>query len=446
MSWSPYRDDPPPGALAQPDELPSNAPTGFQAGVVPVGDRWVNHPGHRLTAAKIRNAFANAEGGWPEDQCDIFDDRYEADAHLRDAFQGRNESVARKDWILIPGGDAPADIRAAELLDEALRNVCGLTQTFEHQLSALRYGYAYSEIMWERRDRLAVPVHFENVIPRRFRFADDNDRPLLVTGDDFEGEDLVRGKWWRTELTGRKKAMAGLMRTAVWWSMFKTMAARDWVVFANRYGLPYAWATYDNNLRDEKDKDVLKSMMKSLGTDGWAVFQRGVDVQILEANKTGGAEEVHGALVTLCNQEISKLVTGATLISENSGPGSFAATREHGARGFQRIAGDAKLLSESFEDYVGRPFVEYNGIPARPPKLKIHIVRDSDPLTRVKVLSMVVNELGVDVSKEQVRQEIQLKTPASDDDIAPGKAQPAPSAPGEEDPPGEDPDDTEETR
>lgn len=423
--------------LARRRPLPAREPTGFRSEIVPVFDRYVAHPGQRLTMGRVRQVFRNAECGDPEEQCDVFDDRIEADGHLRSALEVRVEAVARKQWIIAPGGDRPSDKRAAALLEEAIRDVPGWRETMAHQLTANWYGYAYSEIVWQRPGRLAVPVHFENVPPRRFRFREDNDQPLLRVSRNVLGEPLRPGKWWGTERRRRGKvAMGGLMRTAVYWAMFKSMTTRDWLVFANRYGLPYAWATYESNMRPE-DKAALKSMMRSLGTDGWAVFQRGAEVTIAEAQKTGGSDEVHGAIVHLCNSEISKLIHGATLVSENQGIGSFAATREHGGVAFERKMGDAEWIGETFTDCVGKPFVHYNGLPGRPPVLKIHVVRDASPQERLKTFSMAANDLGIPVSMQQVRQEAQLKPPINDDDIAPGKT----SAPA---PIGDDPGDTED--
>jgi hypothetical protein len=117
---------------------------------------------------------------------------------------------------------------------------------------------------------------------------------------------------------------------------------------------------------------------------------------------------------------LSKLISGATLISENQGPGSYAATREHGSRGFQRIAGDSEWIGETFAACVGRPFVSFNNLGARPPVLMIHVVRDDDPEKRLKLFASARNELGIPVSMQQVRQEIQLKPPTGPDDEVPG--------------------------
>lgn len=423
--WSPYTQQSPvngtPTQMGRPMPLDDDEPGGFHSEHIAVVDRYVSHPGRKLTAAKIRSAFEQAEHGDPEQQCDIFDDRVEVDGHMRDAFEGREEAVARKKWIIAPGGDSDADKRAAAMLEEQVRELPNWTETVTHQLGANRYGYAYSEIVWERLGRIAYPVHIESVIPRRFRFDEQTDAPRLRTADNFwPGRPLTPGKWWATERRRRGKvAMGGLMRTAVWWSMFKTMGVRDWLVFANRYGLPYAWATWPNNIRTE-DKAAVKSMMRALGTDGWAAFQEGVEIHIAEASKSGGSSGVHGALINLCNSELSKLISGATLISENQGPGSYAATREHGSRGFQRIAGDSEWIGETFAACVGRPFVSFNNLGARPPVLMIHVVRDDDPEKRLKLFASARNELGIPVSMQQVRQEIQLKPPTGPDDEVPG--------------------------
>jgi phage gp29-like protein len=399
--------------------LPNDAPVKFQAEVIPTSDRHVSHPGKKLTASKISGAYSSAENGYPEVQCDIFDDRIEVDGHLRDALEGRVESVARKKWNIAPGGESLADEIAAQKLEEAIRKVSNWRLTLEHLLKANWYGYGYAEIDWQRRNGLTVPVYFENVHARRFNFDVATDLPLLRTEDNFSGVPLTPGKWWSIERSGRKKATAGLMRTAAWWSMFKVMSTRDWLVWANRYGLPYAYAQIDPHLRPE-DRETVKQMMRTLGQDGWAVFQQGVEVTIKEATKTGGSEEVHGALVRLCNSEMSKLIHGATLVSENQGPGSFAATREHGTRAFQRIAGDAEMLGETFMNHVGLPFVHYNGIPAKPPVLMIHVVRDTDPINRAKLYSIAVNELGMKVKADQAYQEFQLKRAENDEDALPG--------------------------
>lgn len=420
----------PPELAAELRDLPSSVPSGVQAQTLPLGQAGVvNHPGRGLTVDRILSAFDAAEDGYPAEMCDIFDDRITVDGHLRDALESRVDDAARCGWVLIPGGRTKADERAAAMLADHMAEVPDLIETFSHQLRENWYGYAFSEIDWRLEERRFYP-YFKPLPARRFRFRRADDQPLLVndegavTGTYLEpqGEPLWPGKWWgsvRRTFQG-KAVMSGLMRTAVFWSLFKQMSVRDWLVFANRFGVPFAWATHDSNITD-KGRRALKKMMKNLGSDGWAMFQRGVEVTITEARKSGGADGVHGSMINLCNAEISKLITGGTLVSENQGIGSYAATSQHGDRAYKRIAGDAQRLAETFEACVGRPFVKFNGMSAAPPSLHMHTVRTMDPLSRMKLFSVVRNELGVPVSRAQVYQETQIKPPTGAEDEVPGQ-------------------------
>lgn len=400
----------------EPTAIPAKEPTKRQAFVYPVFDRWSAHPGKALTPAKLLAAYRAAEDGWPAEQCEIFEDRIEVDAHARALFEAREEGVGHKDFILQAGGDDSADKKAAALLERALLDVPNLLDTFVHQLRCNRFGYSLSEIWWERRrtDGLAVPVWFDNLGHSRFRF-DDHDRPRLIVPTQMEGLELTPGKWWCSTRTGRISAAAGLMRTVCWWSMFKTTAFRDWLIFVNRFGIPYVYGQYGDDV-DDDEKEVLKEAVKSIGADGWAILSKEVAISIVEAQAAGSSvgTGVHDRLVQVCNSEISKLVDGATLTTETQGPGSFALGKEHAGRGFDLKLGDARRLAHSFASQVGQCFVRYNNLSARPPRLKFHLVRDESPVSRAKVFDMAVNDLGLDLDVDQVRQELQLKAPTGE--------------------------------
>ncbi len=403
--------------------MPSQ-PRGRQVVSYPVFDRWVEHPGRRLTLARIFASYNTAEEGDPQWQCDIFDDRIEADAHLRSLLETRVDSVARKPWIIQEGGDDPADKEAAKLLEDALRLVPNFIETLEHQLRFNWYGYSGSEIKWEKKDGLIVPTWFVNVPHRRFRF-DELDRPRLQVEGNVDGELLRQGSWWFTCRAGRILAASGLMRTATIWSFFKTSSIRDWLVWANRYGIPMVTGTYNQLESQPEEINVLKKAVKALGTDGWAVFSDLCKITITEVQAGGKAEDVHGALCNLCDAQNSKLLAGATLVMEGGSHGSYAQSRVHENRSFDLIAGDAERLGQAFEQAIGVPFVKWNGFKARPPRLKLQIIRDMTPEGRAKIFVTALNELRLPLDEDQVRQELQLKSPAGAALQPP--AQPAPN-------------------
>jgi phage gp29-like protein len=423
--------------IVRPDPPPSS-PRRAIAKPIPTFDRWSMHPGHDLTPRKILSAFRTAEAGYPAQQCDMFEDVVERDAHLRHCLEKRLSKIAGKEWILQPGGVAELDGKVAAALEQAMRDVESTAPMFEHVMTALPYGYSATEVVWERRrvagfedlGDLWVPAHFATVPHRRILF-DDRDGPRLVTTDSptfaEEAEPLSPGSWVFARRRGRVAARQGLMRTAIWFSMFKTMSIRDWIIFAERFGLPYVTGEYEETASDE-DKKVLEEAVQRLGTDGSAVFSSACEIVIHKAETGGKSTDVHGAITQLMNNEISKLVNGATLTSETQGPGSFALGRVHENASFDLVLDDERYLADHVQKHIGAPFVRFNGFPARAPRLKIHVSLEQDPKTRAEVASIFVNELGGDLDEEQMREEFQFKAPGRS--ALKGKPQPeAPIAP-----------------
>ncbi|MFH0902758.1 MAG: DUF935 family protein [Pseudomonadota bacterium] len=380
-------------------------------------DRWTQHPSYGLTPSGIAQIYSSAEAGAPAQQCDLFDDMIERDGHLRSQLDGRLQAVMGKDWILEGGGDSEEDARAAVLLELACRATPSFWQTIKHQLKDTWYGYSLSEIVWGISDGLIVPTWFGNVPHRRVRFGDpmatsdaSSSEPRLLTKvADTRGVALEPGRWIWGE-TDVPAVRAGVMRTATWWAFFKKLSVRDWIVFSERFGLPYVTGEYSETASDA-DKSALKEAVAQLGKDGAAVFAETCKLVIHQVERGGKAEDIQGSLTALCNAEMSKLVSGATLISESGGPGSFALGRVHQERSFDLIDSDAKRIADRFADAVGKPFVVWNGLNARPPRLRINVMRETDPLTRSKVLSTLANELGLALDEDQVRKEFSVKRP-----------------------------------
>ena len=381
-----------------------------------------DHPGYGLKAQTLLASYRQAEYGYTWQQCDVFDDVIESDGHLRAQLEARLDAVAGKPWIVLPGGDTKADQSAAEELEGALREVPAFSDTLAHQLKANWYGYSASEIEWKYANGAIAPVYFANAPHRRMLFDYATYQPRYMTGLSMTGIPLEPGGWWFTtrSMSSYVPARAGLMRTAAWWALFKRMSVRDWVVFSQRFGLPYVTGEYDERA-SPADKEVLASAVAKLGSDGAAVFSTACKIMVHTVEKGGKSEDVHGAIVGLANSEISKLITGSTLTTETGGPGSFALGQVHADAAFELRAGDAEKISQKFELGIGAPFVKWNGMSgARAPRLKINLVRDMAPLVRAQILSILGSNLMLPLSAQQIRTEFQLKEPSDTKDSVTG--------------------------
>jgi phage gp29-like protein len=416
--WNPFRRKPQPAALqlgssmAPPEPLPDKVPRRgiVAASLMPPGE-WINlHPGRGLSADMIRLAFDAAEAGRPQRQCDVFDDVLERDGHLRSLCDSRLQSVAGKSWIMQAGGDEDADSDAALALEKALRRLPNLPQTFEHLLTATLYGYAPVEIEWGIVDGLIAPVWLANVPHRRIIFVRETDEPRLVTESAWrDGLALERGKWIFASMRHRTTARGGLLRAATWYSWLKSLSLRDWRIFSARFGIPFVIGRHHVNA-DEETIDQLKVAIAKFGLDGGAVFTEEADVEIKEP-VTGSNATVHPALVSVCNAEMSKVIQGATLTSgEGTSAGSYALGKVHENAAFNFTLADAERLSGWFHELC-LAFCHFNNLTARPPRLKLRVVREVDLLQRAQIADIYVNKLGGSLDDDQFRDEYDFKRP-----------------------------------
>ena len=406
-------------ALARPAPLPAKAPAGQQAAPWANFDRWSTHPGVGLTPDVVNAVFRAAEGGILWRQADLFDDVVESDGHLRSLILGRRDAVAGKEWVIQAGGKDEVSIAAAELLEEKLRDSLNFHEFLEHQLMAPYYGWSATEIDWGVDGNLVFPAYLANAPHRRFVLGPGGE--LRIFGErNTDGLPLISGKWVVTVMPHHNLARAGLLRTCTWWALFKTMSVRDWVILAEKFGLPNVYGRYEETASEESRK-ALEKAVRDIGEAGQAVLSKATEIVISEVAQRGGnTQGLHQGLTALCEAQMSKLVSGATLTMETGGPGSFALGRVHQARSFALEVGDAMRLSHVFRQHIGVPFMRYNGLSGRAPRLKIQVVQELDPKTRVEVASILANELGAELDGSQLFDELGFRRPARAEDTLRG--------------------------
>lgn len=396
-----------------PPPLPMRAAMGTQTQPAPQWDLFPQHPGTGLTPQSVIGLYRMAELGWPQQQCDLFEDVVENDGHLRSVMEARTLAVAGKKWQVMAGGEAAIDQRAAEILEDALRQ-SNFADMIAHVLSSRYMGYAGSEIDWADIDGDIVPRWFVNVPCRRFRF-DELDAPRLLTTTDYTGAALRPGHWvFARNATTGVTARSGLLRTATWYALFKRWSWRDWVIYAEKFGIPLVIGKYGQGATEE-DKTALTDAVTDIGEAGQAVMSQETEIDIRESQRTSGSDNLHSGIVREANNEISKLITGSTLTVETGGPGSFALGKVHETRAFDLVLADAELVMRRVAADVIRPFMVFNGFAdAAPPDLIIHVTRESDPLTRAQLAKILSVDMGLPLDSEQLREEFQFRAPPSE--------------------------------
>jgi phage gp29-like protein len=425
-------------SLRRPAATPSAPPSGQDARDL-LFDTYVEHPGHGATIEGVINIFREAEMGYPQRQCDLYDDLEQPDGHLASLFEKRNEAVSGKPWVIQAGGQGDD----AELAAHVLRTVFDglpMIEVFQHLLTFNKYGYSAVEIDWTIRiidgREWIIPSWFTIVRARRFRIGTGwNGEPadeLRLYADIMRprGDELRPYKW----ITIRQNAAVplacgGLMRGCAFPAVGKRYGFRDWLIYSDKYGKPLPVASYDETA-DDDSKEVATEIIASIGSDIGAVKPKSIDIDFKEPKNTDNSH-THGGLIAHCNAEMSKRVNGSTLANDNAGSGgaSYALGAVHDSVRWEAVQYDAGRLETAFNTQVFAAFCVFNNIAAAPPKLRIQVVRELAPLTRVQVADFYKNKLGGDLSKSQMAQELGFREPTDDDDALPGMPAPATSDP-----------------
>lgn len=399
-------------------------------------------PGVGLTPQRILAAFRQAEAGSPLMQCDLFEDVIENDGHMRGQYESRLEAVAFRPWILRPGGKDARDKAAADALSRALKRTNMLLLMW-HLMDAIGFGYAGANTVWsfDPVNRVVVPVWFLLAPHRRFMVDTDSIAGAgLGTGalrfrtpaNEWPGELLQRGEWIIGQRMHRHPARAGAFRTTTWWAFFKRMSIADWIVFAEKFGIPVVLGYYDERASPESRTALLQAL-SDIGSDGQAILSELTRVTINDAFQTrsGDVGSLHPKIAEACNAEISKVITGATLNVETGGPGSFALGKVHENRGHQKTLADAVWIQSIFHECVVAPFLEYNPQfqGCEPPQLVIRVRPDMQPEVAVRVYQKL-QAMGLDIEDEQMYEEFGLRRPELGSTLEPIYEAPPEKAPG----------------
>lgn len=383
----------------------------------PMGQETYNtHPAFGLTAEMLVSYYRSAERGSPLRQFDAFHDIIERDGDLRGKVNDRIESVSGCDYVVMPppGASDKPSMMAAAALDERLQSQIQFRSFLTHQLTAVHYGFANSNMVWDYEEGVVVPTTFINPAARRFMApsAIESDQIWLMNGS-ANRLDLIAlepGLWATSRysnILGRNPYSAGLMRTCAILSMFKSWSVRDWQVFAKMFGLPLAIGYYQEGAGPESRR-ALEDTVRQVGEDGFAVLSDLTELVIKETARGGDSSTVYPQILKFCEDSIAKLITGGTLNTDVAGVGSYNAASVHESRGYAMKLYDAKCVEEMFQRDIGTTFVRWNGYDkARPPRLKIRIRRDS--LQWAQTLEILGQAVPLDM--DQIYEDFGLREP-----------------------------------
>lgn len=296
-------------------------------------DRWRSYPADGLTPSRLVSILRAADEGAVGDAMALFEQMEEKDPHLYSVANTRRLAVTGLRWEIISAADvregvdrAAAD-EAATYCREVLAEVERFDEVLQHLALAIGRNIAVAENIWQvdvggLRLVDMVPVPFD-----RMAF-DERSRPRVLTREEpYRGIELPPAKFIvHTPHAVSGHAMSGgLLRVSGIAYLGKHFAMKDWMVFAEVFGMPVRVARYEPSATAQEKRELL-AMLQSLGSDAAGIFSKAVELELLEAGR-GTVPPPFENICNFFNAELSKAWLGQTLTVEmQQGGGGANAT------------------------------------------------------------------------------------------------------------------------
>jgi phage gp29-like protein len=403
--------------------------------VAALRDRWSSYPSHGLTPAKLAAILKEADAGDVYRQAELFEEMEEKDAHIYSQFQTRKNAVLGLDYDVEPWSSSAEDKRIRDFVADCVLNLGGFEGALRDMLDAIPKGYSMTEISWLTDAGRAVIAGLRWIHPKRAVFYDRQagspwdpsyEMPRVTTeAEPTVGELMPPFKMVYHHYKARSgyDTRAGIMRVCAWMYLFKNYSIKDWVAFAEVFGMPLRVGKYDPGA-SKADKDALAVAIQSLGSDAAGIISKSTEIEFVESVRGASSENIFQALAEFCDKQMSKAILGQTATTEGT-PGKLGNEDAQDKVRHDLIRDDAESLAGTIRFQLVRPLVGYNFGWDKPlPWFKIY----HDPPEDLKLLAEVyknVWSMGQPIAQEHVADRFKIPLPEQGQTVLP-----APAAPG----------------
>lgn len=402
----------------QQQPAPIRRPDTNEIAVAQVTDKYSEYPSDGLTPVKLAEILREADAGDVLRQMELFEEMEEKDPHLFSQLQTRKNAVTGLDFEIIPFSDDPRDKEIADFIEEQLNGIESFEDVETDLLDAIGKGFAVSEIMWGYDEGHVVVKEIKSRHQKRFFWDNLDDSFKVRTKDAPEGVLLPGNKFIVHKYKARSghTSRAGILRVVAWMYLFKNYDLKDWVSFAEVYGLPLRLGKYAPGA-SEADKLALMQALIQIGADAAGIIPDGTTIDFITTEKTSSSD-LYERLARYCDEQISKAVLGQTLTSD-SGGGSYAQSKTHNDVRHDLTVADCKALASTLRRDLIRPLCIFNfGEDKRVPHIRFDCEESEDLTQTATIIGTLVNEVGLRVPTSFIYKKFSIPEPEADEEVA----------------------------
>jgi phage gp29-like protein len=354
-------------------------------------------------------------------QAELFEEMEEKDTHLFSELQTRKNAVHGLDYEIASYSASAEDKRIRDFVAECISGMGSFDGAMLDLLDAIGKGYSLAELVWVVDGGRAVIDRISWIHAKKALFyergaanmwAQSYEVPRILTeAEPFNGEVMPPFKlvYHRYKARSGYDTRAGILRVCAWMYLFKNYGIKDWVAFAEVFGVPLRLGKYDSGASKE-DKDALRAAIYSLGADAAGIISKNTEIEFVEAIKNAGTNNIFEALANFCDKQMSKAILGQTATTEGT-PGKLGNEDAQDRVRHDLIKADAESLSGAVRMQIVRPLVGYNfGWDKSLPWFTMLYERPEDLKELMEVYKGAA-EIGQPISQEHVSERFKIPLP-----------------------------------
>lgn len=196
-------------------------------------------------------------------------------------------------------------------------------QFIEHSISSLFWGSTLIELVLDENGVKKVVL-----LPREN--CNFKKKVIYLNSEDEKGIPFEKPPLINTIVEVGNFYNLGLLYKAAPIALAKKYALGSWSEYTEKFGIPFRWVTTDVT-NDERAKQ-LGNIMSNMGSAGWGVFQKGEEINVMDTPGTS-SYQIFDQLIERTNKEMSKLILGQTMTTDDGSSHSQAEVHSKVAEG-----------------------------------------------------------------------------------------------------------------
>lgn len=209
-----------------------------------------------------------------------------------------------------------------KIKDKLIDDVTGLTKStamrdfLQEALNARMWGHSLLELQWPAPGSEIIGQ--TNLIPRKHV----KPKKGIVTKNqwDVEGLPYREAPYNAFCIEVGKPDDLGLILETCPHVIYKRGGFGDWAEFAEVFGMPFRWATYNN----EQSRVVLEQALEKAGSAGYVVAPEDAKLEFFNPTAGSQSNDIFRFLIDACNQEMAITILGNTMTTQEAKHSGYA--------------------------------------------------------------------------------------------------------------------------